>query len=51
MESRADLKQAADPPHDLDAAFGRLGDLRKDLEDRALAGSVMPDDPHDFARL
>ena len=50
MEAGADFEQRSHPAVDLDAAFGRLGDSRQDLEQRALAGAVAADDPDDFSR-
>jgi hypothetical protein len=42
VEAGADLEQAADAAEQLDAAAGRLGDARQDLEECALAGPLRP---------
>ena len=49
MEARADLEQARDAAVQVDVAFGRRGDARQDLQQRALAGAVRADDADDFA--
>src|SRR5207245_10116130 len=49
MKPGADLQQTADPPVKRDAAGGRLGDAREDLEERALAGAVAADQADDLA--
>src|SRR6266508_3721641 len=51
MEPRANLEQRAESARDPYAAGCRLGDSRKDLEQRALARPVPADDPHDLAGL
>ena len=51
MKARADLEEGTDPaPHD-DLALGRVGDPGEDLEERALAGTISPDDAEDLAAL
>lgn len=51
MEAGADLEEGADPaPHD-DLPLGRIGDPGEDLEERALAGAVPPDDAENLAGL
>jgi hypothetical protein len=49
VESRAELEQGHDPPASGDAAFGRSGHARDDLEERGLAGAVRADDAQDGA--
>ena len=49
MKAGADFEQARDAAVQLDIAFGRRGDARQNLEQRALAGAVGADDPQDFA--
>ena len=44
MEAGADLEERAHAAQDLDAPFGGLRDAREDLQERALAGAVAPDD-------
>ena len=44
VEAGPDLEQAADPAADLGAPLGRRRDPREDLEQRRLAGAVLPDD-------
>ena len=51
VEARSDLEQAADAAANLDAARGRRGDAREDLEQRRLAGAVSPDDAEHLALL
>ena len=36
-------------PRSTDASFGRLGDAAEDLQQRAFAGAVAPDDAENFA--
>ena len=45
----ADLEQAGDAAPDPDPAARRRGDLREDLQQRALARAVAADDAEDFA--
>ena len=51
MEARADLKQAADAPSDLDHAAAWGGDARENLEQRALASAVAPNDAQRLALI
>ena len=50
MEPGPDLEEAAHPAVEGGLARGRLSDPREDLQERALAGTVAPDDPDDLAR-
>ncbi len=51
MEAGARLQQRGHlPAHDR-APLGRLGDARQDLQQRALAGAVAPDDAQHLAAL
>ena len=45
MEACSDLEKGAHPAVDASFALGRLGDARQDLQERALPGAVLPDDP------
>ena len=49
VEAGADFEQAADPSADFCPALGRLGDARQNLEQRALAGTVVADHAEDLA--
>ena len=51
VEAGAHLQQAADPTMDLSLPLCRLGDPRKDFEQRALPCTVAADDADDFAVL
>src|ERR1700730_7394181 len=51
VETGADLEQACDTAPQGNPPGGRFGDAAQDLEERALAGSVAPDDPQDLAAL
>src|ERR1700681_2279221 len=44
MKARSHLQQAGDPTTNVYAATGRLCDPAQDLEERALAGSVVSND-------
>src|SRR5439155_26463363 len=49
VEARAQRQEAGNPAADLDGAFGRPHDSRQDLEQRALARAVGPDDAQRLA--
>src|SRR5262245_22715266 len=51
VEPGPDLEQRGDAPFHLDLAQGRVGDPREDLEQRALARAVAPDDADDLADI
>ena len=51
VKTGADFEQCADAAIDVGVSGGGLGDPREDLEERALAGAVAPDDPDYFALL
>ena len=51
MKSGADFEQAGDAALDRDAALGRLGDARQDLQQGRFAGAVAADDAEDLASL
>lgn len=44
MKTRADFEQAGEPPAQAKAAARRLGDARKDLQERAFARAIAADD-------
>src|SRR5205807_4634406 len=50
MEAGANLQQTADTTTYFGATLGRLGNPRQDLQQRALACSVVADNSQDFAR-
>ena len=50
MQPEAELEERRDPAGDHDAARGRRDDARDQLQERALAGPVAPDDPDRLAR-
>jgi hypothetical protein len=49
VKAGAHLKQRANAPIHVGDAPSRLGDARKDLEQRAFTGAVAADDPQDLA--
>src|SRR5581483_6678478 len=49
VEARADLDQRPHAPLYVDVALGGLRDPGQDLQQRALAGAVPPDEAHDFS--
>src|SRR5262249_45445773 len=49
VEAGADFEEAANPAVDHSPSLGRLGDARKDFEERALAGAVAADDADHLA--
>ena len=51
VEAGADLEQRADPAAQPRLALGRRRDPGEDLEQRALAGAVVADDPEGLAAL
>jgi hypothetical protein len=51
MKARADFKQAADAPVQLDASGRRLGDAREQFEQSGFARAVSADDADHLARL
>ena len=51
VKAGAHLQQRTDAPLDLHLPLGGCGDAREDLEQRALARAVAPDDAHDLAAL
>ena len=51
VETRAQLQQAGHAPMHRQRARGRRGNTRDELEERALARSIAPDDTHRFARF
>ena len=51
MKTGADLEQARDASRYCDLPLARLGDARKDFEQRRLAGAVAADDADDIAAL
>ena len=51
MKARAHFQQRPDAPVHIGVALGRLGDARENLQQRALARAVAPDDAHDLAVL